>query len=180
MNKKEINELLNLSYESVNSNLKFAETKNTFLVTFNSAIIGIIVAFLTGEKQISFIPKAFIVTFTLLILFATLISVFSFVPLNKIGKILIANCDSQKPKFMFYLYNASEFKVNDKERYKKFEKALKKNCNYDDDLSFLEKELIFQIVDLSNIAFAKFKLFSYAVYVELIATILFGVFLILA
>lgn len=45
---------------------------------------------------------------------------------------------------------------------------------------FFEKELIFQIVDLSNIAFAKFKLFSYAVYVELVATAIFAVFLILA
>ena len=180
MKMKEINALLNLSYNSINSDLRFAETKNTFLVTFNSVIIGIIVAFLKEKQQIEYLSKFILIVFSLLVLIATLLSVFSFVPLNKIRKFFKATCNSTTPNFMFYLYNASNFRVNDKERYNKFKKELINNCNPEEEFSFFEEQLIFQIVDLSNIAFTKFKLFSLAIRVEFIAIIIFALFIIIA
>ncbi len=179
MNRNEISNFLKFSYDCINSDLKFSETKNTFLVTFNTAIIGVIVALLTKELSLSCISKTFLIIFSLLMLIATLISIFSFIPINKVRNLLKTNCNKyDKPNFMFYLYNASKFQMNDKERYNKFESQLIENCKFNDNFSFFEKELIYQIVDLSNVAFTKFKLFSYAIYIELIATIFFALFLI--
>lgn len=177
---KEINEFLKLSYDSVDSDLKFAETKNTFLVTFNSALIGIIVAFLTGEHTISYSSRVILIAFTLLILLSTLLAILSFVPQNKIRKYLVAKDDSKNPKFMFYRYNASNFPIDNDSRYEDFKKAIEENCESNEKLTFYENELIVQIVDLSNVAYTKFKLFIYAVYIEIIASLLFAIFLILA
>lgn len=100
-------EFLKYAYESINADLKFSETKNTFLTTFNLAIIGATISFLfDADKCINDESRKWLVAFLIAIIIATLVSIFSFIPLNTVGS-LFKPKQANEFKFMFYKDNFS-------------------------------------------------------------------------
>ena len=174
---KERFEFLKYAYESVNADLKFAETKNTFLLTFNLAIIGAIVSFLYSDKiNFTNAQKSLFTFFAIIIILSTCISVTSFLPLNKIGKVFKRKPDkSGLSKFMFYKYIYNNYNSNDECAYVKFCNDIKKNFKTEEDISQFEKQLVIQLIDLSYIANTKFCLFSKSLYIELFSLIIFAI-----
>lgn len=171
-------EFLKYSYEAINSDLKFAETKNTCLITFNAAILGIFVSLIANNnKQICLFQQSSLFIFLIFIFISTIISMFSFLPLNPINKIMGASnkiTNNSENKFMFYSYNCAKYKGIDK--YNKFETDIKTNCNDNSDTNLLEKQLARQIIDLSYIANTKFKLFSLSLKLEILSILPLFVF----
>lgn len=157
-------EFLKYTYESINSDLKFAETKNTFLTTFNLAVVGATTAFFFGnDNDIS--NKAYIlfVAFTVMILIATLIAISSFLPVNKVGKFLKPK-KSEGKRFMFYKYNYSNFKTNVDD----FCNEVKNEFD-GSDFNSIENQFAGQIVDLSYVAYTKFTIFAIALVFEMVS-----------
>lgn len=171
-------DFLKTTNESIDNDLKFAETKNTFLVTFNAAIVGVIIAFLTSNATISRCANVLLIIFSILLLTATITSVMSFFPLSMVGRFLHPKFKGTPPKYMFYLYNKSVYSNKTGMDYMKFESDIKQYFQDNTDFSAYEKQLSIQILDLSHIAYTKFRLFSIALYIEFIAFLTFVAFLI--
>jgi len=170
-------EFLKNAYESINDDSRFAETKNTFLLTFNSAVLGLIVAFLTSDKSLSCFGKIMVIIFSAIVFVATICSLISFFPVSPLrkgyNKYLIKNKKSNEPKFMFYRYISSNFNIDDKDNVTKLGEIINKKLGIANDYSGIEIQYLNQIIDLSCIASLKFFLFKLALYFEIISLVFF-------
>lgn len=155
---------LKYTFETINSDLKFAETKNTFLATVNLAIIGWVVSFVfSDETQISMASRCCFIVFLMVVIISTFVSVLSFLPALKFRKMTRTKLDN-KDRFMFYKYNRNKYGDNDE----KFEEAIKRYFS-DEEYTPVEKQLIGQILDLSSVVYSKCMCFSVALFIELIS-----------
>lgn len=183
-------DFLKMAYEDIKSDLKFAETKNTFLSTFNLAIIGASISFLYGDNELLKYEKWNFIIFSILILISTVISIYSFTPLNSADKCFKrtpsnpssttnttnAIADNNR-RFMFYKYIFNNYEWHNKNGYETFFKDVKDTLG-GNDLSIYEKQLALQIVDLSHIANTKFTLFTWAIRIEALAFLVLALFFI--
>ncbi len=173
-------DFLKYAYESINGDLKFAEAKNVALITFNSAVLGVVFAFFNSDSTKPLYLKVILALFLSAILISTIISLLSFNPLNDIKLYkCVYEANNQNHKFMFYRYNSSMYSRDD-DGYSKFQSDVKKYFSSGVELAPFEKQLTYQIVDLSHIARIKFTLFSYAIKVELFAALILIAFIIAA
>lgn len=159
------NDFLKYSYESINTDLKLSETKNTFLTTFNLAIMGTTMSFLfDSDKSINNTSRGWLIAFLITIIVSTLVSIFSFIPLNTVICSLFKPKPETESKFMFYKDNFSRYKnsVDD------FINDINTYFN-EQEITPAEKQLAIQIVDLSRIAYSKFMLFTIALIIEIIS-----------
>lgn len=158
-------EFLKYICDSINSDLKFAETKNTFLTTFNLAMVGTVISFVfDSDKNFgSDAVRNCFIAFLIVILISTFLAIFSFLPLNSFWKILKPKIKGEE-NFFFYYSNFSKHK-ND---YDTFAKTVVQNIDKCD-LSDTERQLTKQILDLSRVAYTKYSVFSIALTIELFA-----------
>ena len=156
-------EFLKYTCDSINSDLKFAETKNTFLTTFNLAMIGATVSFVfDNDKNFGndTVRNCFI-AFLIVILISTFLAIFSFLPLNSFWKILKPKIKGEE-NFLFYYSNFSKHR-NDYDIFAKTIAQKIDDCN----LSSTERQLANQILDLSRVTYTKYSIFSIALIIEL-------------
>lgn len=158
-------DFLKYVYESINSDVKFAETKSTFLTTFNLAIIGASISFLFGDNDVirSSDARVWFVCFVVVILISTFIALLSFLPLSSVWKCFRPKYDGNA-NFLFYYYNFSKYRNNFQVFCKDVIQELGGN-----ELSNVEKQLAKQILDLSRIAYTKHKVFTIALLIEMIS-----------
>lgn len=185
-------DFLKYTCQKIDNDLKFAEKKNAFLVTFNAAIFGVVVNFWKSNLNFSKLEKLLILLFIIIVICSTIISLFSFLPKNPFRKFLVykisksnkmdctTNNTDQTSKLLYYEYvfisafNSDEVHIT----YESFYNTLKQNTD-SNEFSFFEKQYISQIVDLSDIAYTKFSMFSLSFKIEILAFIVFIAFLIL-
>ena len=174
-------EFLKAAMDSIEADSKYAENKNTFLITFNAAIIGLIVALKTSSRSVSCFENSIILVFSILILISSFISLISILPLNPLRKRIIKKRSNdpknEGSKYMFYDYVSSHY-CNGADSYLAFENDLKGEFEITEEFNEIEKQLCKQIVDLAIVGAAKFKLFKLALIIEMIAFIVFIPFLI--
>lgn len=176
-----IDEFLKAAMDSIDADSKYAENKNTFLITFNAAIIGLIVALKTSSKSISCFENSIVFVFSIIIFIASLVSLISILPLNPLrNRIIKKRSDDRKnegSKYMFYDYVSSHY-CDGADSYIDFENDLKEEFEITEEFNEIEKQLCKQIVDLAIVGAVKFKLFRFALIIEMIAFVVFIPFLI--
>lgn len=164
-------EFLKYTFEMINSDLKFAETKNTFLATANLAIIGWGVSFIfSSEANISVMGKRCFIVFIVLVVVAALVSILSFFPAPTLKKATKTKQDAEV-RFMFYKYNRNKHGVDASG----FEEEIKNYFNHEE-YTPVEKQLTRQIVDLSNIVYFKCECFFVALLIELFSFLIIILF----
>ena len=177
-------DFLKKAYESVNADLKFAETKNTFLTSFNLAIIAASITFLSDDNDITCIAAFLFMLFCVAIILATLIASYSYLPLNKADRFFNQDPSQVKAKnLMFYKHNFHMYEWNSTGYSKCKNDVVTMFPDENGDsipLDSYEEQLVCQIVDLSHVANTKFSLFSIALTVEIVGLLLLMVFLALS
>lgn len=164
-------EFLEKTYSELNENIKFSEAKNAVLITLNTAVIGASSA-LVFNSDIAIIWRVLIVFFAIGLMVPLSISLYSF-----IAKMHHKNDNAEDKKFMYFssiyktYYKQDEQNKNNKQN-KSYYDALKENCKDD----FVEKQLSKQIVDLSAVAYKKFKAFNIAVIIEICIFMICSIF----
>ena len=159
---------LKYAYEAVNSDLKFAETKNTFLITLNLAVIGSVFSFLFKQDvNLNYWARLCLLLFEVLIIIATIVSIVSFFPASEIGKYLSKPKKEDTIKLMFYQTIYSRHNDN----LESFQKEIKTYLCDSRPLTPYEEQFSIQILNLSSVAYTKFDLFTKALILELISSI---------
>ena len=170
--------------ESINSDSRFAETKNAFLVTFNSAMLGLIVALFNGDNSLSCYSVTMAIIFSAIVLLATICSLLSFFPLNPLRKIYNkkkikkndkTNLDDN-PKFMFYEYISSNYDCSDGESYKKLGDKIARSINMTYECNGIDIQYLKQMIDLSCVAAFKFAIFRVSLCIEFVSIVFFVLF----
>lgn len=158
MNKKEF---LEKTYSEINENIKFSEAKNAALITLNSALIAV-AASKVFDYNISLVWRVLIIVLVICLIIPLIIAIYSF-------KAKMNHKNNDKNKFMYfsYIYN-HYYKDSKNDYYQDIGNEFKDE--------FVEKQLSKQIVDLSSVAYRKFKLFNIAITIEIFIFII-GTFL---
>lgn len=128
------------------------------------AIIGATISFIFEPKMgLNTLTRNWFVAFVITILLSTFVSALSFFPEFKLGKYINSTIKNEN-RFMFYKYIRTKYfdDINT------FQTDLKEYFNVTD-FTAVEKQLIAQIIDLSNIAYSKYVFFSIALIIELIS-----------
>lgn len=164
MNSKDFLEMV---YSELNNNVKFAEAKNTAIITLNSALIALSAAAIF-DKDISksYVAVMSIVLFFLL--FPVICSLISFRattyeirrPYDKLFELLDnKNKILQTPQRVTYYAYIKKFYKNDPGIYL---------AAVGEEPTRLNMYMARQILDLASICYRKFSLFNVAVFLELI------------
>ena len=149
MNKKDF---LNKTYAEINDNIRFSEAKNAALITLNSALIAA-AASKAFDYNIALNWRILIILLVICLMIPLIIALYSF-------KAKMYHEKKEQDKFMYFSYI-----------YKHYYKI--STANYIDDINnnfkdeFPEEQLSKQIVDLSSVAYRKFKLFNIAIIIEI-------------
>ena len=160
MDKKDF---LEKTYTELNDNIKFSEAKNAALITLNTALIGASSA-LVFNSDIAIIWRVLIVFLAVSLMIPLGISLYSF-----IAKMHHKDDPDDNKKFMYF---SSIYKMY----YNKKDKSYYGDLKEDFKEEFAEEQLSKQIVDLSAVAYKKFKTFNIAVIIEIGIFVLCSVF----
>lgn len=154
---------LEKAYTELNDNIKFSEAKNAALITLNTALVGASCA-IVFNSDISILWRIFIIFLAISLMIPLGISLYSFV-----AKMHHKTDTDDNVKFMYF---SSIYKMYYNKEDKSYYQDLKDE--FDDD--FAEKQLSKQIVDLSAVAYKKFKAFNIAVIIEISIFMICSVF----
>ena len=155
-------------FQNVNEWLKFAEAKNGILLAFSGAAITATITILSTAQSIPNSLKVGLLLTTILLCICSLICSFSFLPRTNLERVLPLNRKpSQNDNLWFYgslqKYTASELLEALEKDY------LKTGNNLVDEKKY--SDIAGQITINSRIAYLKYQVFTYAIYV-LIASIM--------
>jgi len=148
-----MNEELKYIYETTNSWLKYAETKNAGLVAFNAAVLVGILQINNGNKFLIYLS---IIIFTLSIIL-NILSILAVLkkPLNIFLKTQTVNLEKDKDSISIY-YFSDLAKLNSNQLLDIISYKFKN----EDNVNKASKDLANQIIINAKIAFQKFKIFN--------------------
>lgn len=149
-------DFLKYTFEFINSDLRYSEQKNTFLSMFNAAIIGALVSFASNNFKFTFPERVALLVFGVAVLFSLLLSVFSFVPIDKAIKLKKRISTQSIPKYMFYVYNDATYESGLLSAYNNFIEDIKTRSGDASGFSLFEHQLVVQIIELSYVTNRKF------------------------
>lgn len=174
----ELDDFLEKAYDEVNDNVKFSEAKNAALITLNSALItwGGSIVF---DSSISFVYRALVSIFVLLLIIPLLCSIISFSATTgspkgiakKLFEYLKTHNDipAVPEKNMFYAYIHKYYSAPEM-----YLDAIRIAEMTSEEKPFL-LQIAQQIIDLAGVAYKKSILFNIAVKIECLIFSLGGV-----
>lgn len=192
-----IDDFLKRTHDGLNSDLRFAEAKNTALITFNSAMIGLTSKALFEHKHTCCVVNFMTAISLLLLLIPVVISLLSICATEKPRKgqrnavegTKASNEESDESescnggkenkttdnpsRYAYYDYIFQEFPACSIESHSEYLKKLAGD-NYDKYTSLPNLQTARQIVDLAGICHRKFNLFNLAIKIEFAAIAVWG------
>lgn len=170
MQNKELNELLNNIFSNVNSWLNFAEAKNAA----NIAIVVACIAAILNFEKIDYL----LAVICIVVIVSGICSLISFLP--RVGnKLDLSQLDQQEKHDDENLLFFEDIKAYSGEEYvKKINKLYFKKNNAD--VSTYQLDLANEIVYNADIVSRKYKLFKWAVKLDIVAFSLFAVYIMCA
>lgn len=159
-----MNEELTKILESINNCLRFAEAKNGVLLALNGTAIFGVFQLLTSQSTLVIKYWEYAVALLIMFIISALITMISFVPILTIREKIIKFLSSNKHKKRNLIYFGNIFDLDVLDYLDMFHNRYFK----DKEISQLDEDIAENIINNSVICVWKFKLFNWAIKLEII------------